>query len=181
MTGSERNTRWLHLVNQLRRELTCIDATELQWLQQKIELIRQLQLEIHALFLRADGEQHCTRCLGSCCERGHNHITLINVSAALLSDHLPAADFDRTCPFLTQKGCSLTVGLRPYNCVTFICSSIEEHMDGADLENLYQLDTQLRSHYLDVDQRYAGSSMRGFLIGSARLGDQNLLQRIDLT
>jgi hypothetical protein len=177
MLSSDRHTRWDEILNQLRRELNSIADEELQWLKQRISLIESVQEQIHTLFLDADGSRACRTCSGSCCEHGHNHITLINVVAALLHNDVPEVDFSSTCPFLTPRGCSLGVNLRPFNCVTFICDHIEAHMNEIQVDEFYRLEKLLRAHYAEVDQRYTGSSPRGLFIGTSRLGTQKLLQR----
>ena len=177
MLPADRHTRWDRILNQLRRELSSIPEEDLRWLQQRIALIQEVQEQIHTLFLDADGSASCCSCSGSCCEHGHNHITLINVVAALLQGEVPEPDFAATCPFLTSRGCSLTVALRPFNCVTFICDAIEAHMVTAQVGKFYRLEKLLRAHYAEVDQRYVGSSLRGLFIGTSRLGTQRLLER----
>ncbi|MFN2258076.1 MAG: hypothetical protein ABR516_06325 [Desulfuromonadaceae bacterium] len=177
MLPTDLHTRWEEVLNQLRLELNSITEEELLWLQQRIALIQTLQEQIHALFLDADGSEICRTCSGSCCEHGHNHITLINVVAALLQHKIPEPDFAAPCPFLTSRGCLLTVSLRPFNCVTFICDAIEAHMDAAQVTEFYRLEKLLRAHYTEVDQRYVGSSLRGLFIGTHRLDAQRLLKR----
>lgn len=177
MLDTDRHTRWDEVLNQLQCELNSIAEEDLHWLQQRIALIQAVQEEIHRLFLDANGSATCRTCSGSCCEHGHNHITLINVVAALLQHNVPEPDFAAACPFLTPGGCSLKVALRPFNCVTFICAQIEAHMNAAQVTEFYRLEKLLRAHYTEVDQRYMGSSLRGLFIGTSRLGTQQLLQR----
>lgn len=177
MLDTDRHTRWDEILNQLRCELNSIAEEELQWLKQRIALIEAVQKQIHALFIDAGGSEICRTCSGSCCEHGHNHITLINVVAALLHNEVPEVDFSATCPFLTPRGCSMDINLRPFNCVTFICDHIQAHMKSAQVEEFYRLEKLLRAHYVEVDDRYAGSSLRGLFIGTSRLGTQQLLQR----
>ncbi len=177
MLTSERNKLWNSLINQLQRELNCIDVDELQWLQQRISLVKKLQQDIHTLFLEAGGSEICRTCSGSCCGDGHNHMTLLNVAAALLARQLPQADFSKTCPFLTCEGCRLDVTLRPFNCITFVCEQVETRMSAAQVAEFYRLEKMLRTHYTDVDQRYTGSSMRGLLIGAQWLNGCPMLER----
>lgn len=177
MLADNRNTRWNEVLNQLRRELHSLAQEDLLWLQQRSALIQAVQEQIHTLFLAANGKALCHACSGSCCEHGHNHITLINVVAALLQRNLPKPDFTTTCPFLTATGCSLTIAVRPFNCVTFICAAIEDNLPLAHVTEFYRLEKLLRTHYIAVDQRYFGSSLRGLFIGTSRLGAQRLLER----
>ncbi len=177
MLISERDKHWKTLVSQLRRELNGIDEVERRWLQQRISLIQALQRDLHALFLQVGGSDICRICTGSCCGAGHNHMTLLNVAAALLAQQLPQADFSRTCPFLTHTGCSLDVTLRPFNCITFICEQIEIHMSAEQVAEFYRMEKVLRAHYTEMDRRYAGSSLRGLLIGAQRLNGNPMLGR----
>lgn len=177
MLISARHKHWETLINQLRRELNGIDEVERQWLQQRISLLQVLQRDIHTLFLHAGGSEICRTCAETCCGNGHNHMTLINVVAALLAQQLPPADFRETCPFLTHTGCRLEITLRPFNCITFICEQIEEHMSAEQLAAFYRLEKILRSHYTAVDQRYMGSSLRGLFIGTRRLNGSPMLTR----
>ncbi|MDD2557352.1 MAG: hypothetical protein RBR43_04320 [Desulfuromonadaceae bacterium] len=177
MLISERNKHWETLVNQLRRELSSIGEDEREWLQQRIALIQRLQQDLHTLFSQAGGHDICQACSGSCCGHGHNHMTLLNVAAALLAQQLPQADFNSTCPFLTHSGCSLDVSVRPFNCITFICEQIEAHMSTEQVAEFYRMEKILRAHYTEVDCRYVGSSPRGLLIGAQRLNGSPLLAR----
>lgn len=171
--------RWQNITVAISKELSCLPESERQWIEQQITHIHQLQRQLHALFIQAQGLKHCQNCLGSCCERGNNHMTLVNVLSGLLARTLPAADFNQTCPFLTAQGCALRVESRPFNCVTFICDTIEECLSTEDLEEFYALERQLRDHYTAFDQRYIGSSLQGLLIRSQSMpGNQYLAHRI---
>lgn len=105
-------------------------------------------------------------------------MTLANLLSCLIDRSLPNADFEQICPFLTNQGCSLTVESRPFNCVTFICDSIEDSLDQQDQQTFYLLEQQLREHYTAFDQRYMGSSLQGLLIRSQSMsGSQYLAHR----
>lgn len=171
--------RWQNITVAISKELSCLAESERQWIEQQITHIHHLQRQLHDLFVHGQGLVHCQNCLGSCCERGNNHMTLANVLSGLLDRTLPAADFSQTCPFLTPKGCSLRVESRPYNCVTFICDTIEECLNAEELDQFYTLERQLREHYIAFDQRYIGSSLQGLLIRSQSMpGNQYLAHRI---
>ncbi|MBN2644587.1 MAG: hypothetical protein JXR59_03815 [Desulfuromonadaceae bacterium] len=177
MTSCNRAQEWEQLVLRLQRELTALDREERLWIQQNLHHIQTLQRQLHQLFCMAGGPEICARCAGSCCEHGHNHMTLVNLLAAQLEGCLPQADFSCSCPFLGDSGCALPAAVRPYNCVTFICEAIEAAMDTEQRLRFYRLDQQLRELYQLFDQRYAASSLRGLLIASRRLGNVPLLSR----
>jgi hypothetical protein len=171
--------RWQNITVAISKEFSCLPESERQWIEQQIAHIHQLQRQLHALFVQAQGLKHCQSCLGSCCERGNNHMTLANVLSGLLDRTLPAADFSQTCPFLTDQGCALSVESRPFNCVTFICDTIEECLSDEDQKRFYTFERQLREHYTAFDQRYVGSSLQGLLIRSQSMpGSQYLAHRL---
>lgn len=170
--------RWQNITASISKELSCLSESERQWIEQQSTHIHRLQRQLHALFVKAQGLIHCQHCLGSCCERGNNHMTLANVLSGLLDRTLPSADFSQTCPFLNAQGCALRVESRPFNCVTFICDTIEESLSAEDLIKFYSLEQQLREHYIAFDQRYIGSSLQGLLIRSQSMpGSQYLAHR----
>jgi len=167
--------QWRQIIVSIQQELCCVPEGERQWMEQHLANIHKLQAELHQLFLDADGANQCQLCQGGCCERGNNHMTLVNVLGALLDGHLPAADFSRSCPFMNDQGCLLPVQTRPFNCVTFICDKIEERMSDALCQQFYALEQQLREQYLAFDQRYIGSSLRGLLIRSQSMSGNKFL------
>lgn len=172
------DVRWQQITVSVQKELSCLSETERCWIEQHLANINELQHQLHQLFERADGPNHCLSCLGSCCERGNNHMTLANVLNCLLNYNLPNADFSRTCPFLGDSGCTLRIETRPFNCVTFICDIIEDTLTTPDQERFYLLERQLREQYTAFDQRYIGSSLQGLLIRSQSMpGNQFLAHR----
>ncbi|PLX92842.1 MAG: hypothetical protein C0620_08855 [Desulfuromonas sp.] len=177
ISPSEQQQRWQKIVLSVRKEILSLSADERQWIEHQLSLIENLQLEIHDLFLSAQGQQACLHCQGSCCELGQNHMTLANLLAAIMSDRLPAAHFERTCPFLGDGGCTLEVAIRPYNCITFLCDSIEEALSVEEQNRFYQLEQQLRSLYIAFDRRYIGSSLQGLLIRSQSMAGSLFLAR----
>lgn len=89
----------------------------------------------------------------------------------------PGADFSATCPFLGPRGCRLEVGLRPYNCVSFICDTIEAALRPEQLERFYRLERLLRRHYQEFAARYSGAGLTGLLLQQQRLAGRPFLTR----
>lgn len=168
-------SRWQQIIVTLQKEISAVAETQRLWIEQHLANIHHLQSQLHQLFLLGDGASHCRRCLGSCCERGNNHMTLVNVLGCLFADSLPAADFSRTCPFLGDAGCTLPVQTRPFNCVTFICDVIEESLSVEQQAQFYALEKQLRAQYKAFDQRYYGSSLHGLLIRAEGMSGSRFL------
>ncbi len=171
---------WQRTIKRIEQEVAALNDLERDWLSPHLAEIGRLQRQLHELFEAGDGGRLCAECLGACCERGRNHLTLANVLSHLLSgQQVPEPDFSRTCPFLGPAGCLLEVEGRPFNCVTFICDAIEDRLAPAMREDFYRLEKELRSHYLALDKRFAGSSLRGLLIRAERLGEKAFMGRID--
>ncbi len=175
MTSIDPELCWQQIIVSIQQELTCISASEREWIEQHLSNIHHLQRQLHELFVQANGLQHCANCHGSCCELGNNHMTLVNVLSGLLYQNLPQADFRQTCPFIAATGCTLKVETRPFNCVTFICDTIEDQLEEGELEHFYELERQLRELYDAFDQRYVGSSLRGLLIRSQGMAGNKFL------
>ena len=168
--------QWQQSLLQVRRELSSLCADERQWLEQHLGLVVELKSRLHDLFVTAGGPGLCHKCDGACCAHGQHHMTLVEVLAAAVSaSPLPEPCADATCPFLSQRGCLLEPGMRPFNCVTFQCEQVEERLSAQQREEFYRLENELRELYQLFERRYAGASLRGLVIRSQRLGDARLL------
>jgi hypothetical protein len=167
---------WRRIVAGLEKEVQRLPSSERAWIALRLERIGLLQEELHALFMQGGGPGACSRCGGSCCDRGRHHATLVNLLGFLLArTQPPVPDFASPCPFLGEGGCLMEPSRRPFNCVTFICDEIEDRLVAAGREAFYARERELRGLYGEFDARYAGSSLRGILIRAARLGDGDLL------
>ncbi|MCW9049519.1 MAG: hypothetical protein OQK50_04215 [Deltaproteobacteria bacterium] len=97
-------------------------------------------------------------------------MTLVNLIGFAQRKILPPQpDFARTCPFLGDRGYLLPVEGRPYNCVTFICDTIEAVLPDVDKDRFYELDSLLRKLYQGFPMRYLGAEMTGLLLQEQRL------------
>jgi len=170
---------WRRCVARVREELLRLPDDERCWLAEHLWQVQQLQRRIHGFFEMADGASRCLACSGACCEKGRNHLTLVNLLGFLLAGETPPEpDFAATCPFLGAAGCCLDVERRPFNCVTFNCEALEDVLDEVSRAAFYQMERQLRQLYEAFDCRYAGSSLRGLLIRAERLGERPFLDRL---
>lgn len=173
----ERDRCWRTIVKQVESEYRLLPETEKHWIARRLDKIASLQRELDRLFTKADGEQSCGTCLGECCVKGHNHMTLANLLAFLQQGELPPpADFSRTCPFLGERGCLLGIEERPYNCISFVCDIIENSLTSEEIDQFYRQEGQLRAIYLEFAERYVGGGLTGLLLQWQRLGGQNFLE-----
>ncbi len=167
---------WRSVVDAVGAELAALAPEERASLRGDLETIRELQEELHLLFLAAGGAGLCAACDGECCGLGRHHLTLANLLPFLLAaEEPPPLDFGRTCPLLGDGGCILEAGRRPYNCVTFLCEAVEERLTPADRERFGNLETDLRRRYGDLESRYAGAGMRGLLLRAETLAGRPFL------
>ncbi len=169
---------WQDSLSRIRREFAALPAPEREWIERNLQIIQSLQRQLHTFFQKADGARHCAACGGSCCAKGRNHLTLVNLLGYLTAgEEPPDPDFTATCPFLAPTGCRLDVPRRPFNCVTFNCDAVEDALDEAGHADFYRLEAQLRQAYEAFDRRYAGATLRGLLIRAERLGSRPFLAR----
>lgn len=172
----ERSQRWQQIINQVAAEYRNLPESEKNWIVPQLQKIAELQQRLNQLFEQGSGLQSCAGCLGECCAKGHNHMTLANLLGYLQHDALPpVADFSHTCPFLGEQGCLLSIERRPYNCISFVCDIIESSLTLAGVDEFYVLEQQLRSVYLQFAERYRGGGMTGLLLQAERLQGYSFL------
>ncbi len=172
----ERSRRWMQIVDQVAREYLALPESEKEWIFVQLSEIGRFQSELQKLFYQGGGAEHCHSCLGECCRKGHNHMTLANLLAYLAAgEDPPQPDFSKTCPFLGSAGCLIEEAKRPYNCVTFICDKIEDSLSAEQVDTFYLLDRQLRGVYQLFACRYAGAGMAGLLLQEQRLAGKPFL------
>ncbi len=165
-----RSLRWQQIVARVAAEYQLLPELEKQWIAERIEKIAHLQRQLNQLFEQGSGVKSCCVCEGDCCAKGHNHMTLVNLLSFIQHHKLPPdADFSRSCPFLSSQGCLLPIDSRPYNCVSFICDTIEDALSESETLRFYALEKQLRGLYLDFASRYPGAAMTGLLLQDQRL------------
>lgn len=167
---------WPALLQKLRDELAVLEESDRQWLKSRLDSIAAIQLDLDNLFHVADGVRTCALCAGACCACGRHHLTLTNLLTYLLADEAPPApDLDKTCPYLGESGCRLSVDRRPYNCITFFCEQLEENLSAEGRQQLRLLDRQLRQEYQCLAERYPSASLRGLWIALERIDGGNIL------
>ena len=170
---------WPALLLRINRELAALGEIQRTWLKERLAAIAATQQALDELFSKAGGGAACARCDGSCCGCGRHHLTLTNLLAYLLAgEEPPAPDFNRTCPFLGERGCLLPVTRRPYNCITFFCETLEDRLDSGEREQLRSLDRHLRAEYLRIAERYPVASLRGLWIALERTGGGQILAAV---
>jgi len=167
---------WPVILQRIKCEVATLSNLERDWLKERLAVIELTQLALDELFCKVGGVESCAVCDGTCCGCGRHHINLTNLLAYLLNgEEPPAPDFSGTCPYLGDRGCSLPVARRPYNCITFFCETLDDRLDSFDRGRLHMLDQQLRAEYQRVAERYPAATLRGLWIALERVGSGKLM------
>ncbi len=170
---------WEETIFRVRTEYALLPAAEREWVEGQLANIGNLQQQLHQLFLLADGPALCVACDGACCGRGRNHLTLANLLAVLgEGGDPPVPDFSAPCPLLSPRGCQLPAPNRPFNCVIFLCETIEARLAPADLRHFYEIEQALRTLYQELAGRYAIAGCSGLLLRAERLGNRAFFGRL---
>jgi hypothetical protein len=169
---------WAMTLARVRCELNELPVAARDWLTLQVGRIGELQNELDRLFRSIDGPAVCAACLGECCSRARHHATLTNLLSHLLAgDEPPVPDYALTCPYLGPEGCRLPVSRRPFTCVIFLCETLDVRLTGPSRIASEGVERELRTIYEEIAARCPGASLRGLLIGAARVGDRPLLTR----
>ena len=72
----------------------------------------------------------CRECGGQCCENGKYRMSVFDALACTGASTPTSADFSQkpVCPYGTETGCTMESGLRPADCVLFICDVIDRKL-----------------------------------------------------
>ena len=89
---------------------------------------REAKEAVAAIVAHVDAASVCGECGGQCCLNGKYRINVFDTLARIAA-HMPtSADFSQkpACPYGTDCGCTMEPGLRPADCVLFICDAIDQ-------------------------------------------------------
>jgi hypothetical protein len=83
-----------------------------------------------AVIAEVDAASVCRDCGGQCCLNGKYRINSFDYLARLAEEIPTSADFTQkpVCPYGTDAGCTMEPGLRPADCVLFICDAIDRKL-----------------------------------------------------
>lgn len=91
---------------------------------------REAKEAIAAVVAEVDAASVCRECGGQCCLNGKYRINVFDVLARIAAQIPTSADFSQkpVCPYGTDAGCTMEPGLRPADCVLFICDAIDQKL-----------------------------------------------------
>jgi hypothetical protein len=83
-----------------------------------------------AVVAEVDAASVCRECGGQCCLNGKYRINVLDTLARIAAEIPTTADFSQkpVCPYGTGAGCAMEPGLRPADCVLFICDAIDQKL-----------------------------------------------------
>lgn len=123
-----------------------------------------------------DAGRICAGCKGECCRFGKHHFTAVDLLVYLSSGRdLFEPSFDNPCcPYHGGSGCLMEPGLRPFNCIIFICEQLENLLEEGVKIEVNRVETQLRGIYGELDRLLGNRFANGLLITYQRALDSGL-------
>jgi hypothetical protein len=117
-----------------------------QALTQLLDCYRQTKEALAAVVAEIDAAAVCRDCGGQCCLNGKYRPNAFDYLASLVADHPVTADFTRKplCPYGTASGCAFEPGLRPADCILFICDAIDRLLSSQARLTLAEREKALR-------------------------------------
>jgi len=114
----------------LKELLTVLPAGAGLALTQLLQRYRKAKEALAAVVAEVDAVSVCRECGGQCCLNGKYRINVLDTLARTAAQIPTAADFFQkpVCPFGTDVGCTMEPGLRPADCVSFICDAIDQKL-----------------------------------------------------
>ena len=90
----------------------------------------QTKEALAAVIAEIDAASVCRQCGGQCCLNGKYRINVCDSLALIARQILPSVNFTQkpVCPYGSHTGCSMEPGLRPADCVLFICEALDEKL-----------------------------------------------------
>ena len=99
-------------------------------LTQLLTRYRKAKDALAAVVAEVDAASVCRECGGQCCLNGKYRINVLDTLARIAAEIPTSADFSQkpVCPYGTDDGCAMEPGLRPADCVLFICDAIDQKL-----------------------------------------------------
>ena len=90
----------------------------------------QTKEALAAVIADIDGASVCCHCGGQCCMNGKYRINVLDSLALITRQSMPPVNYIQkpVCPYGDQDGCSMAPGVRPADCILFICDALDEKL-----------------------------------------------------
>ena len=114
----------------LKRLLAGLSASTMLELTVLLTRYRKAKEVLAAVVAEVDASYVCRECAGQCCQNGKYRINVFDVLARIAAEIPTVTDFSQKplCPYGTDAGCTMEPGLRPADCVLFVCDAIERKL-----------------------------------------------------
>lgn len=135
---------------------------------------RRIKENLAAVIADVDAASTCRECGGQCCLNGKYRINVLDSLACSMGRVETARDFFRKpdCPYGTDDGCTMEPGLRPADCILFICEAIERMLSPQARLRLAEDEQHLRA-CINEASRLTGERMGApFLLWAERHDEQ---------
>ncbi|HZV82350.1 MAG TPA: hypothetical protein VFF53_09290 [Geobacteraceae bacterium] len=167
MTDQE---RWSAAVAATVREYGLLPLPLRQRVGEIAEEISVVKESYQRLAATVDADGICADCRGLCCGHGKHHFTVVDLLGYLSTGReLFAPDFaSPVCPYHTGCGCLMDPGMRPLNCIIFLCDRLEELLPGPARQELSTLEKELRRLYICQELLLGNRFANGLLITFGR-------------
>lgn len=161
---------WSAAVAAVSREYELLPGTVRQRVAEICSEVSDVKVAYQGLAATVDAGGICADCRGLCCGHGKHHFTVVDLLGYLASGRqLFRPHFDNpVCPYHTGSGCLMEPGLRPLNCIIFLCDRLDELLSEPAKRELASLETELRRLYHCLDLLLGNRFANGLLITHER-------------
>lgn len=137
---------WNLGTKRLKSLLADLSATSGLMLTKLLTRYRQSKEALAATVAEVDAASVCRECGGQCCLNGKYRINVFDALACLAAQITTSAEFTQkpVCPYGTDTGCTMGPGLRPADCVLFVCDAIDQKLSPQARLNLAAQELILR-------------------------------------
>lgn len=139
--------QWDNAIAQLDRLLKTVGEPELNRLRELATEYRQHKERLGVIGDLVTAASDCAACQGLCCHNGKYRMNLFDAMVFRLDgETLPKPDFTQKplCPYGSNTGCHMPPGLRPADCMVFICDTIDAKLDSNFRTELIALERAIR-------------------------------------
>jgi len=90
----------------------------------------QTKEALAAVISEIDATSVCRQCGGQCCLNGKYRINVFDTLGFITREIIPSINFIQkpACPYGSHDGCSMEPGLRPADCILFLCDALDEKL-----------------------------------------------------
>lgn len=127
---------------------------------------RRTKEALASVVAEVDAAYVCRECEGQCCLNGKYRINVFDALGLIAAQIQDSVDFSQkpACPYGADEGCNMEPGLRPADCVLFVCDAIDQ-----------KLSPQMRSILAEQEEVLRGCILEASVLTGEQLGTPLLL------